>query len=120
MNLREFASSLAGTRARVADEINAIGAKGALNIKEAMRDDAKASRYFRIVRHISYDQTKNGPRVFEWEIGVQGEGAGNLAGIAYFGGARGGGGTIRDPQAALNEEEPRFVESLSKLLERLP
>ena len=41
---------------------------------------------------------------------------GDLAHIAYFGGSPAGGGTVRDPQAVLDEEAPRLEKALIDLL----
>lgn len=87
-------------------------AKGALNIKTTMREDAAESNYFEIGRHITYDQVG-----LSAEIGPEKRGAGNLANIAYFGGAHGGGGTVRDPQRAAEEEAPKFERALLAIIE---
>lgn len=95
--------------------------KGANNVKATMRRDAEASTHFRsIAGSISYDthQTSfGGVGVFEAEIGPSSEAGspGNLANIAYFGTSRGG-GTVRDPQAALDEEQPKFERAMTELL----
>ena len=98
--------------------------KGAQNIKTAMVQDAQASRHFKgIARSIGYDMKQTsfaGDGVFEVEIGPSSDAGspGNLANIAYFGSSRGG-GTVRDPQAALDDESPNFEKALGALLEDL-
>ena len=65
--------------------------KGAQNIKTAIREDLGSSgnRAFRRIP-IRYDLTTSGTTV-EADIGPTDEGAGNLANLAFFGTARGGG-----------------------------
>ena len=43
-------------------------------------------------------------------------GLGFGANIAYFGGARGGGGTVADPKTALDAEIPNFEAQLADIL----
>ncbi len=111
--------SLAGTRLR--GDVKPVVSKGALNVKNAMRKDMSASKHFKgITRSIGYDMHDTGS-VIEAEIGPSSEAGspGNLANIAYFGGAHGGGGTVPDPQAALDAEAPNFEKALGDLLEDL-
>ena len=109
-------SAMLGRASReIIDEAHKVVKRGAVNIKEAMREDANESRYFRrIARYIDFDQVG-----LSAEIGPNKRGAGNLANIAYFGGAHGGGGTVRDPQRAADEEAPRFEKALAQIAERL-
>lgn len=88
--------------------------KGALNIKKQMQADAAGSRHFRFARTITYD-IKGNAVSSQAEIGPEKVGAGNLAGIAYFGGAHGGGGTVADPQGALDDESPRFESAIADI-----
>lgn len=88
--------------------------RGALNIKNQLRDEAGRSRHFKMARHISYDIEDGGRSA---AIGPEKVGAGNLGNIAYFGGANGGGGTIPDPIGALEDETPRFEQALADALE---
>lgn len=115
----KLAVDLAAAAAGAAAVVGAVGAKGALQVKNAMRRDASRSQHFRLAQHISYEQTRSGPAWHEWQIGPEAQGAGNLAGIAYFGGVRGGGGTIRDPQLAADEEAAAIEAALSAVIGRL-
>lgn len=92
---------------------------GAQNIKNEMAADAAASQHFSSVApSISYDRIGFASRV-GYEIGPEiGRYGGSLGDIAYFGGARGGGGTL-DIDAPLRTEEPRLVASLAKALGEL-
>lgn len=103
---------------RISTEVRQVVSKAALNIKNTMRADAEASAYFQFAPRISYD-LKGNASFSEAEIGPEKGGAGSLANIAYFGGRRGGGGTVRDPQQALNEEAPRFESALQSMIDRV-
>jgi len=100
--------------------------KGAVNIKETMRADMAKSPHFKgAIPAIDFDieqSSSGGTGTYEAIIGPKvgaGESGGH-AGIAYgvgvFGGARGG-GSVRDPQAALDEERPKFEKALGDLLD---
>ena len=54
--------------------------------------------------------------MIEAEIGPETGGAGSLAGFAYFGGVNGGGGTVPDPQGALDAEAPNVEKHLGALV----
>lgn len=111
--LRAFAAELGKAAGAVTREMPAVVTKGAVNIKNTMRADAEKSRHFRFSRSINYD-TRGGLGFYEAEIGPQKGRPGSIANIAYFGGARGG-GTVRDPREALNEELPNFEKALADL-----
>lgn len=110
--LRTFAADLTRGVASVAREVMQATAKGGVNIKEQLRSEAADSRHFQLERHISYDVEDGG---FGVVVGPEKVGAGNLANIAYFGGANGGGGTVPDPRGALGAEVPRYLDALSKI-----
>ena len=92
--------------------------KGAVNVKNQLQAEARGSRHFRFAGLINFEQhvTAN---TAEAEIGPRKVGAGNLANIAYFGGSNGGGGTLPDPELALQAEAPAFEDQLGKALEGL-
>lgn len=90
--------------------------KGAVNIRDDMRTDAKGSRHFRMARSITYELTGDSTSVGALVGPVKGH-AGSLANIAYFGGVNGGGGTVRDPSEPMNSEEPELVKRLEALLD---
>lgn len=97
---------------RVVAGAHKLVTRGAVNIKTSMREDVRESRSFRRIEpHIDFDQVG-----LSAEIGPNKRGAGNLAHFAYFGGANGGGGTVRDPQRAAEEEAPRFERALDELM----
>lgn len=113
---RRFAADLTAATQRVVDQVPKVVERGALNIKNQMVDAMRSSAHFKgATRSISYDMRDGG---FEAEIGPRsGPGEpGALANIAYFGGSRGGGGTVEDPQVALDAETPRFEKALLDLI----
>lgn len=110
-----MSAHLGRVAASVVPKVHALVTRGAVNIKQSMREDAEASRHFRrIAPTISFDQVG-----LEATIGPEKRRAGNLANIAYFGGAHGGGGTVRDPQRAADEEAPRFERALLAIIDEV-
>lgn len=106
----------------VVDGAHKVVTKGALNIKESMADDFYSSRHFRhLGRSVGFDQVGLTAEIGPDKAKVYGKGEyrtpGNLAVIAYFGGANGGGGTVRDPQRAAEEEAPRFMKALLDVID---
>jgi len=119
--VRAFATEMAGAPALAERQVRGVLAKGALNIRNEMRTEAAKSTHFgQIAPTISYDLNTTsafGGGVFEAEIGPNKHfRAARIANIAYFGGSNGGGGTVADPQKALENEAPKFVSALEKLL----
>jgi len=104
-------------------KVRGVVAKSALNTKKIMQKDAQRSRHFKqLARTISYDIKEHGfagDGVIEAEIGPSGGGAASLAGIAYFGTSKPGGGTVRNPEDAMLEEAPNFYEYAFKATEGL-
>ena len=104
-------------------KIRGVVAKSALNTKKIMQADAKRSRHFgQLARTINYDLKTHGfagDGVIEAEIGPSGGGAASLAGLAYFGSSKPGGGTVRNPEDAMLEEAPNFYEYAFKATEGL-
>ncbi len=115
--LRAFAVELDQVPDSVVRKIRPVVSKGALNIRDQMRAEMSRSRSFKqIAPTINYDLNVQADGM-EAEIGPdKRRRAARLANIAYFGGARGGGGTVPDPRGALEAEVPRFESALSKLL----
>jgi len=104
-------------------KMRGIVQKSCLNTKVLMAKDARRSKHFKqLAPTISYD-TKvlefAGDAVIEGEIGPSGGGSASLAGIAYFGTSRPGGGTVRNPEDAMLEEAPNFYEYAFKATEGL-
>ena len=104
--------------AKLRGAIRPVVSKGALNVKTAMQDDLKGSAYFKqVAPGISYETSDDKDGV-EAVISPDADrrAAANLANIAYFGGAHGGGGTVRDPQLAAEDEADAFEKFLGDAL----
>lgn len=110
----ELADDLARVPARMVPKLRGVVAKSAVNTKRIMQRDAKRSRHFKqLAPTINYDldvHAFSGDGLIEADIGPSGGGSASLAGIAYFGTSRPGGGTVRDPTHAMLEEAPNFYE----------
>ena len=116
--------------AAMVPKLRGVVAKSALNTKNAMRADVKKSTHFRGKKKPGLDSTIDydlkvlqcgGDAVIEAEIGPnrsRGVAAG-LAGIAYYGTSRPGGGTVRNPEDAMLEEAANFYEYAFKATEGL-
>jgi hypothetical protein len=119
-DLRDLAADLRQAPAKVQRGVGAVIFKGALNIKTQLVDEMSASRHFKgAASSIDFDMSHRGAfSAIEAEIGPRsGPGEpGALANIAYFGTSRGG-GTVPDPQRALDAEAPRVEKALADLLE---
>ena len=119
--LRMLSADLRMAPSKLAPKINAVIFKGATNIKAAMRADMSASRSFGgTTPSIDFDMLDERDSVTA-EIGPKtgpGE-TGGMGGIAYgtgvFGGSRGG-GSVRDPIAALEDEAPKVEKFLGDVL----
>ena len=114
--LRALIADLREAPQLVRREARAVISKGALNIKNQMRDEVAKSRHFRFAHTVTYDLKVSGDMI-EAEIGPETGGVGSLAGFAYFGGVNGGGGTVPDPQGALDAEAPNVEKYLAELAE---
>lgn len=113
-----FASDLGQGADKVLADVAPVVKRGAENVKRTMRADMAGSRHFgQAARSITYDVV-NGTGWVEARVGPESAGrtVGDLAGLAYFGGSHGGGGTVRDPQAALDDEAPSFFGYIERAL----
>jgi hypothetical protein len=114
--LRTLAKALGDGAERVEREHRQVVSRGGLNIKDQLRAEMGGSTHFKgIVPAISMQLTGN-RSYSEAEVGPDSDAGspGNLANIAYFGGARGG-GTVPDPRGALEAEIPGFERALLDL-----
>lgn len=115
---REFANDLRATSSNIVPEIEATVFKGSMNLKRQLQADIKKSTHFgQVARAVTFDIETTASGVTS-EIGPEsGRGRpGALMNIAYFGGARGGGGTVRDPEEALLEELPVLEKFLAEIV----
>lgn len=107
----------------LAKKVGPVVNKTALEIKRGMQADLQKSKHFRqVARSIDYDVQEFG--VFGSssllaEVGPNADRhpAAALAGIAYFGGANGGGGTVRDPAFHLEEQASLMEKYIGDLTE---
>lgn len=116
-----LARSFRAIPALMVPKMRGVVAKSALNTKNIMRKDVRNSTHFRgkkkpgLDASIDYDIKVlqfGGDAEIQAEVGPNPErnpGAG-LAGIAYFGTSKPGGGTVRNPEDAMLEEAPNFYE----------
>lgn len=96
-------------------KLRPVVSKGANDIKRQQQAEARESSHFKFASLISYDLHAN-QAVIEAEIGPRDVGAGELANIAYFGGSKGGGGTVADPEIALKAEAPKFEQAVGDVI----
>ena len=116
--IRAFVRDLRDAPSRVQGRVFPAIFKGSIAIKAQMQKEMGASKFFKgTTPAIDFDITDEGTTITS-EIGPKvGAGEkGGLGGIAYFGGANGGGGTVPDPQGALDAEAPRMERALLDLL----
>lgn len=113
VEIREFVADVSDVPAKYLRGIPPVIKKAAQNIKTQQQEEISASTYFGGAK-ISYDITDGGMGA---EIGPEKRGQGNLAVLAYWGGANGGGGTVADPQDALDAEAPNLEKFLGDVAE---
>lgn len=123
--LKQLAANLTAAGSGMAARVRPVVVRGAVQIKNQLRREMSGSSSFKgAARDIDFSMTSAkvfGVGVIEAEIGPR-SGAGRpgaLANVAYFGTSRGG-GTVADPQGALEAEAPAFEKALGDLLEELP
>lgn len=115
--VERLARDLSAAPSRALSDLEAIAERGALNIKDHLKADAAASKHFKgIASSISYDRDYGVGRI-GYEIGPDKERRGGALGnIAYFGGARGGGGTL-DLDEPVRAEGERLDAAISRASE---
>lgn len=118
-SLEDLSHDLGKEAASIADDVEKVVAKGLLNIKNQLKDEAKRSTHFKRIgeRSITYEMESEDGAISGVVGPVKGW-AGSLANIAYFGGANGGGASLPDPRGALHDEEDGFIANLDRLLGR--
>lgn len=109
-----LADDLEAVAAEAAPKVKKVVEKGAVNIKNGMRQDATGhprSRYF--PSSISYDITDGGMGA---EIGPDKDRVqGDLGNLLYFGSSNNA--PVLDINAPLRKEEPRFADALADVAE---
>ncbi len=114
--LRALASDLRQAPRNLESETKSIISKGGVQIKDRMRSEMGRSRHFgHIARSIDFDEIGSGGTIGV-EVGPNAATSSSapLAGIAYFGGANGGGGTVPDPMQALEDEANETARWIAK------
>lgn len=126
--LKQLGADLSAAGSGIAARVRPVVVRGAVNIKNQMRREMSGSASFgALAGSIDFSMTSQkifGTGVIEAEIGPSKRrggarrGLGFGANIAYFGTSRGG-GTVPDPQGALDAEAPRFEQALGDIMEGL-
>lgn len=120
--LRRFTTDLERAADGIAPQVQGVMKNGAGKVKSQMRAEMGASSYFKgAASSITYDVLAERDAI-EIEIGPDKARAGGaLANIAYFGGTGWGGsrsgGTVPDPQLALDAEIPNIERFLGEIVE---
>lgn len=117
--LRQIADDFAALPAKAQADLPRIVRKAAVNVKAEWNAAAAGSQHFRIAGTVNFDE-KDAFGVYEAEVGPdRARRAARLAGIAHFGGANGGGGTLGDPSRFAENEGPRLESAMSDLIDRV-
>jgi hypothetical protein len=101
--------------AKAAKQLRPIFNKTALEVKKGMQADFRKSRHFKqVAGSVDYELTggaSGGNLSLSAEVGPNASTspAAPLAGIAYFGGSNGGGGTVRDPIFHARDQGSKMV-----------
>jgi len=118
--VRALATDLGRTTRAVEKEADKVLERGALGVKNAMQEDAKASHSGyakRFASSISYDR-RYGVGRMSYEIGPdKSRPQGALGNLLYFG-SRNNGPTL-DIEAGLAAEEPRLMSEMQQMLGRV-
>lgn len=118
--LDAVARDLSAAPGKAQSKIRGVINRGGLEMKKKMKADFSSSSSFgHIARSVNYDVSGgSNPRV---EVGPNAaiSRSAPLAGIAYFGGARGGGGTVPEPDHILESEAETAVEHIGRELRNL-
>ena len=120
-DFREFARDCDNAAAELLGKVEPTIMRGAGNVQRAMKKDIEARPHFKQISPFvtfDVDRFQAGTRA---EIGptTAGKTAADLYHIGVFGGARGGGGTIPDPESHLEAEAPAIERYVGDILEEL-
>lgn len=119
--VRTLAVDMSKVDSRLSRHLVPVVRRGAVNIKNAMNADFGKSRSFGALQGtVTFDELDGGLGA---EIGPQKRSGSKRgldfgANIAYFGSYKGG-GSVRDPKEAMNDEEPNFIRELESIAEGL-
>ena len=117
-DLTSLIAALAKAPDEATDAARGVLQKGALNIKNALNQQAAGSRHFKgMAGSVTYD-TEIHRHSITAEIGPDKDRRGGALGnLFFFGGANGGG--TGDLDAPLREEEPRMAKFLDEAMGKL-
>lgn len=102
---------------RLSKDVEGVMKRAGVEMAKKMREDFSGSRHFgHIARSVSFDHE---PRRVEVGPDRAKSSSAPLAGIAYFGGANGGGGTVTEPDYILEDEAETAAEYVGKAIEGL-
>lgn len=111
--ITSYDRSTKGVRASVQRSV----AKAGVKLRNKLRKDVRKSTHFKkISRTITFDLIDRGMGVV---VGPLSRRQGKLAHIAYFGGVRGGGGTVPDPAQHLPGEAEQVEQVLKDIVQEL-
>jgi hypothetical protein len=139
-SLASLARDLRGAPPIVMAQSGLIMKRGALEVKKAMQDDLRKSKSFgHIARTVTFDHLPSDKGVIVYEVGPDADVRVNrrrplvrrtrtgppsppsgapLAGIAYFGGARGGGGSVQNPAVRAEEQMDAVADLVAAAVEK--
>jgi hypothetical protein len=121
LGLERFEFDLAAAPAKVRAAASLLLGSAAFEIKQAMNADFAHSPGFRraLAKSVTYDRLPSGGVVFEIGPDAERKPGAALAGIAYFGGAHGGGGTVPDPSTHLAAKAAITEQLVADVTERM-
>lgn len=115
---RKLAVDLGAAGDKVGREVDAVLARGALNIKRQLQSEAQGHAHAPgLPAAITYESHVGAAGAIEYEIGPRTGGAGSLA-FYYFGNSRVG-PSLPDPMLALEREAPTVERFVGDALEGL-
>lgn len=117
--VRKLATDLGKVPDEAIPQLERVMLRGALNIRDGVRDEFRKSRYFRQVASSVDAERKASATEVAYEIGPRvGVYAGSLGAIAVDGGANGGGGTV-DFDWPLEDEAPALEQYIGEALGKI-
>lgn len=112
--IHELARDLGQVPGKLARNVEKVIPKTGLEMKKRMQADLRKSTHFKqVAKSVDYDVKRlgfGGDSVIQAEIGPNKnrDTSASLAGIAYFGSSKAGGGTVPDPVVPMRLEAPKF------------
>lgn len=121
----DLARDLGTTARQTGTAVRRVLNRAGVEMKRNMKSDFSGSRHFKqVARSITYDLHDSaafGRRNISVEVGPDASRAPSaaLAGIAYFGGSPGGGGSVREPDYILEAERDKAADVIADELGKL-